>query len=217
MPYGASRAAGNRRLPVARSRDMDDPDVGLMLRVRDGDEEAFRQLFRRHSPRVLQFVRRHVGDPAVADELAQDVFLQLFQARRRYRPTARFTTWLYTIALNVCRNELRRPERRRRIRPETADDEEAVQDFDLMPADDPTSEEAVAGRELEGRLRNALQKLPEKQRTAFLLSRVDGLAYRDVAGVLRCTEGAVKALLFRATQSLRRDLQDVLSESPEVT
>lgn len=196
---------------------MDDPDAGLMLRVRDGDEEAFRVLFRRHSPRVLQFVRRHVGDVAVADELAQDVFMQLYQARGRYRPTARFTTWLYTIALNVCRNELRRPERRRRIRPEAAGEDEATQDFDLMPADDPTSEEAVAGRDLESRLRAALHQLPEKQRTAFLLSRVDGLAYRDVAHVLRCSEGAVKALLFRATQTLKRDLRDVLNEQPGET
>ena len=74
---------------VARGYEMDDPDIGLMLRVKDGDEEAFRLLFRKHGPRVRQFVRRQVGDGPVADELVQDVFTQLFEARRRYRPKPR--------------------------------------------------------------------------------------------------------------------------------
>jgi RNA polymerase sigma-70 factor (ECF subfamily) len=185
-----------------------------MLRVRGGDEDAFRELFRKHSPHVLRFVRRHVGEEAIADELVQDVFTQMYRARARYRPQARFATWLYTIALNVCRNERRRPEHQLRVRPERADGEEAGADPVLDPIDEaaPTAEEIVAGQELEGCLQAALRRLPEKQRSALLLSRVDGLAYRDVAQVLRCSEGAVKALLFRATQSLKRDLRRVVGE-----
>jgi len=193
---------------------MEDPDVALMLCVRGGDEDAFRELFRKHCPHVLRFIRRHVGEEAIADELVQDVFTQMYRARGRYRPEARFTTWLYTIALNVCRNERRRPEHKLRVRLEKAEEGEPGLDPIVDPIDDsaPTAEEIVAGQELQGLLQAALQRLPEKQRSALLLSRVDGLAYRDVAQVLRCTEGAVKALLFRATQTLKRDLQHVLAE-----
>jgi len=187
-----------------------DTDVDLMLRVKEDDEEAFRALFRKHSPRVLQFVRRLVRDEGVADELTQDVFVQLYRARRRYRPDARFSTWLYTIAMNLCRNERRRREHQLRVRPEAAGDGDHAQALDSPSRSAATAEEEVAGRELEGRLRGALAGLPDKQRTALLLSRVDGLAYRDVATVLKCSEGAVKALLFRATQFLKRELRDVL-------
>lgn len=193
----------------ARERT-DDPDVGLMLRVQANDEEAFRILFRKHSPRVLQFVRRWVGNDAIADELAQDVFVQLYRARGRYRPEARFSTWLYTIAANVCKNEMRRPEYQLRIRPQP--DPDGGEPVGLEPADGSVAvvEEYVSGRELEACLRHALAELPEKQRAALLLSRVDGLAYRDVARVLKTTEGAVKALLFRATHSLKEQLQMLL-------
>ena len=193
---------------------MEDPDVALMLRVRGGDEDAFRELFRKHCPHVLRFVRRHVGEEAIADELVQDVFTQVYRARARYRPEARFTTWLYTIALNICRNERRRPEHQHRVRPEQSEEGQVGGDPTADPIDDdaPTAEQVVAGHELDGQLQTALRRLPEKQRSALLLSRVDGLAYRDVARVLGCTEGAVKALLFRATQTLKRDLQHVLRE-----
>jgi RNA polymerase sigma-70 factor (ECF subfamily) len=189
---------------------MDDPDVDMMLRVKEGDEGAFRALFRKHSPRVLQFMRRYVGDDAVADELTQDVFVQVFKARGRYRPDARFSTWLYTIATNLCRNELRRAEHQVRVRPQKTEQEEGASEFEPADAGSASVEDEVAARELEARLRSALARLPGKQRAALLLSRVDGLAYRDVGTVLQCSEGAVKALLFRATHSLRRDLHDVL-------
>lgn len=190
----------------------DDPDIGLMLRVQSNDEEAFRILFRKHSPRVLQFVRRWVVNDGIADELAQDVFVQLYRARGRYRPEARFSTWLYTIAANVCRNEMRRPEHQLRVRPQPHPD--GVEPADPEPLHSPGTlvEEHVSGRELEARLRRALAELPEKQRAALLLSRVDGLAYREVARVLKTTEGAVKALLFRATHSLKRQLHVLLHQ-----
>jgi RNA polymerase sigma-70 factor (ECF subfamily) len=190
---------------------MDDPDVGLMLRVQQGDEEAFTSLFRKHGPRVAQFIRRSVGNEAVADELTQDVFVQVYKARGRYRPDARFSTWLYTIATRLCSNERRRPEHIWRVYPQRGDEDDS--DAPQPEAADPREsmvEDSVAGRELERRLGDALGELPEKQRSALLLSRVDGLAYRDVGKVLKCTEGAVKALLFRATHTLKRSLKDFL-------
>jgi RNA polymerase sigma-70 factor, ECF subfamily len=188
-----------------------DPDVALMLRVQGGDEAAFQELFRKFSPRVLQYVRRFVVSAAQAEELTQDVFVQVFRFRHRYRPQSRLATWVYTIATNLCLNELRRPERHLRVDLWEAHEGEERREGPQLP--DPeaiTPEEGAATRELSRRLEAAVGALPTKQRAALLLSRVDGLAYRDVAEALGCTEGAVKALLFRATQSLKKTLKDFL-------
>ena len=188
-----------------------DPDVALMLRLQAGDETAFQDLFRKFSPRVLQFARRFVGSDAQAEELAQDVFVQVFRFRHRYRPQSRFSTWLFTIATNLCLNEVRRPERHLRVDIwERRDGEERVEGPPLPDPSAVTAEQGAAARQLERRLEALVAELPPKQRAALLLSRMDGLAYRDVAEALGSTEGAVKALLFRATQSLKRALREYL-------
>ena len=184
-----------------------DPDVATMLRVQAGDPEAFPELFRRLGPRVLRFARRLVGNDARAEEVTQDVFVQIFRFRHRYQPQSRLTTWVFRIATNLCLNELRRPERQLRV--DLWDDDRP----EGPPLPDPearTPEENAAALELAGRLEAAVGKLPPKQRAALLLSRVDGLAYDDVADALGCSEGAVKALIFRATQSLKQTLRDFL-------
>lgn len=193
----------------ASARAAADPDVGLMLRLQQGDEAAFQDLFRKYSPRILQLARRFVGSEAQAEELTQDVFVQVFRFRHRYKPQSRLATWLFTIATNLCLNELRRPERQLRVdlwdRREGDDGPESPS---LPDTEGITPEEGAATRELSARLEAAVMALPPKQRAALLLSRLDGLVYKDVAQALGCTEGAVKALLFRATQSLKRTLKD---------
>ena len=188
-----------------------DPDVALMLRFQGGDESAFRELFQKFGPRILYYARRLVGSEARAEELTQDVFVQIYRFRHRYRPESRLATWVYKIATNVCLNELRRPERRLRIdlwgRSER---DERPEGPSLPDPNAPTAEQGASTRELSKRLESAVAALPPKQRAALLLSRVDGLAYRDVARSLGCTEGAVKALLFRATQTLKKQLQEYL-------
>jgi RNA polymerase sigma-70 factor (ECF subfamily) len=197
--------------PQASAGAEADPDVALMLGVQAGDQDAFQELFRKFSPRILQYARRFVGSEARAEELAQDVFVQIFRFRHRYRPESRLATWVFTIATNLCLNELRRPERQLRVdlweRSAAEDRREGPQ---LPDPDTVTPEEGAAARELARRLERAVAELPAKQRAALLLSRMDGLAYRDVADALGCSEGAVKALLFRATQSLKKTLRDHL-------
>jgi RNA polymerase sigma-70 factor (ECF subfamily) len=186
-----------------------DPDVALMLRVQAGDEGAYRDLFTKYGPRVLQYARRIVGSEARAEEVTQDVFVQVFRFRQRYRPEARFATWLFTIATNLCLNELRRPERHLRV--DIWDRPDGMEDREGPPLPDPaafTPEEGAASRELAMALEQAIGELPPKQRAALLLSRVDGLAYRDVGEALGCSEGAVKALLFRATHTLKDRLRE---------
>jgi RNA polymerase sigma-70 factor (ECF subfamily) len=189
-----------------------DPDVALMLRVQQGDNGAFQDLFRKFSPRVLQYVRRLVGSDARAEEVTQEVFVQVFRFRGRYQPQSRLATWIFTIATNLSLNELRRPERHLRVDiwDQRGQEEERREG---PPLPDPTAidpEAGAASRELARHLEEAVAKLPAKQRAALLLSRVDGLAYKDVGAALGCTEGAVKALLFRATQSLKVTLRDHL-------
>jgi RNA polymerase sigma-70 factor (ECF subfamily) len=188
-----------------------DPDVVLMLRVQGGDDGAFEELFRKFSPRVLQYARRFVGSDAKAEEVTQDVFVQVFRFRHRYKPQSRLSTWVFTIATNLCLNELRRPERQLRVDIwDRRDDEDRREGPQLRDPEAVTAEEGAATRELARQLEAAVGELPPKQRAALLLSRVDGLAYRDVAEALGCTEGAVKALLFRATQTLKKNLRDFL-------
>src|SRR5438552_10112355 len=213
-PDPAQPPASHQALPEAGSAPAAvaaDPDVALMLRLQAGDEAAFQDLFRKYSPRVLQYARRFVGSVAQAEELTQDVFVQVFRFRHRYRPQSRLTTWVFTIATNLCLNELRRPERHLRVDLlERRDAEEGREGPQLPDPAAVTPEEGAASRELARRLEVAVASLPAKQRAALLLSRFDGLAYRDVAEALGCTEGAVKALLFRATQSLKKTLREYL-------
>jgi RNA polymerase sigma-70 factor (ECF subfamily) len=186
-----------------------DPDVALMLRVQAGDQTAFQELFTKFAPRVLQYARRLVGSEARAEEVTQDVFVQVFRFRLRYRPEARFATWLYTIVTNLCLNELRRPERHLRV--DIWDRRDDEPDREGPPLPDPQAvdpESGAASRELAAALEAAIVDLPPKQRAALLLSRMDGLAYRDVGEALGCSEGAVKALLFRATHALKARLRE---------
>ena len=186
-----------------------DPDVALMLRVQAGDQAAYQELFTKFAPRILQYARRLVGSEARAEEVTQDVFVQVFRFRLRYRPDARFSTWLYTIATNLCLNELRRPERHLRV--DIWDRRDDEPDREGPPLPDPQAvdpEAGAASRELARALETAIAELPPKQRAALLLSRMDGLAYRDVGDALGCSEGAVKALLFRATHSLKARLRE---------
>lgn len=189
-----------------------DPDVILMLRVRDGDETAFPELFRRLAPRVYHYVRRLLGHDARAEEVTQDVFVQVYRFRDRWRPDGRLATWVFTIATNLCLNELRRPERQLRVDlgEQRGPRDSAADESELPDAGAPGPEEQAAGRQLLRALDAAVAALPAKQRAALLLSRIDGLAHRDVAAVLGSTEGAVKALLFRATQALKERLKDFL-------
>ncbi len=189
-----------------------DPEVALMLRVQRGDETAFPELFRRLAPRVHQYIRRLVGHEARAEEVTQDVFVQIYRFRDRWRPERRLAAWVFTIATHLALNELRRPERQLRV--DLWDDRRSAaaggEGPSLADSRSTAPEERVAGRELLVALEAAVATLPPKQRAALLLSRVDGLAHRDVAAVLGSTEGAVKALLFRATQTLKDRLKDFL-------
>jgi RNA polymerase sigma-70 factor, ECF subfamily len=176
-----------------------DADAVLMLAFQRGDEGAFRQLFERHARAMVAFCHHFVRDAARAEELAQDVFVKLYRASGRYLPTARFKTFLYRIASNHCLNELRRGEYGARAADARAGEEPA--DPDALASSGPTPEAAAEGAALEKAVGAFLERLPEKQRAALVLCRLEGLSYEEIADVLETSVSAVKSLVHRATVS----------------
>lgn len=172
-----------------------DPDAALMLAFQRGDAAAFRTLFERHARAMVAFCHHLVRDPARAEELAQDVFVKLHQAAPRYAPTARFKTFLYRIASNHCLNELRRGEHGAR----RAGADAGAADPDALPSALATPEEAARGAALERAVGELLARLPEKQRAALVLCRLEGLSHEEIAEVLDTSVPAVKSLVHRAT------------------
>lgn len=177
-----------------------DESVRLMLAFRDGDDSAFDTLFRRWAGPLLRYVERMVGDTGSAEELVQEAFLRVHRARDRYAPDARFSTWLYRIATNLAKNELRRPRRRA---PHQSTDAEAGTGSPLdLAARQPDIDEVVHARRAGSELERALGELPERQRMALWLSAVEGFSYAEVARTLETTEKSVKALVHRARSTL---------------
>jgi RNA polymerase sigma-70 factor (ECF subfamily) len=193
----------------------DDPDVALMLKARAGDTEAFATLFRKYGPQVAKYCRRQLGDVASAEDVTQEVFTSLFKRRREYQPTARFSTYLFTIATRLCLNEWRRAYHRRRRRMVNFDDMVRGMGSWLGRRAHDTPEEEAVGRDGEARLRDALGGLSDAQRTAFLLRRMDGMSARDIAAVLRCSEMAARAHVCRATGKLKRAMGPYLERDLE--
>jgi RNA polymerase sigma-70 factor (ECF subfamily) len=180
-----------------------DEDVRLMLAFRDGDDAAFDALFERWAGKLLRFLERMVRDPAVAEELVQETFLRVHRARARYAADAKFSTWLYTIASNVARNELRRPFRRSHH--DSTDAERDGAPLELAAQESPVDEIVNARRE-GADVEAALQRLPERQRAALWLAAVEGLPYAEVARALETSESSVKALVHRARAALADQL-----------
>jgi RNA polymerase sigma-70 factor (ECF subfamily) len=178
-----------------------DEDVRLMLAFRDGDGRAFDALFERWAGRVLRFLERMVGETSVAEELVQETFVRVWRARERYRPEARFSTWLFTIAGNVARNELRRPFR---SKPHDSLDEGGEGGQRELASENPPSDERVDARRTGQGLGAALAALPERQREALWLRAVEELSYAEVAAALGTSEKSVKALIHRARVALVR-------------
>ena len=187
-----------------RSVPFGDPDVALMLRFQAGDEAAFDELVRRHQKAMLNLAWRYVGDRNLAEDLAQEIFIKVHRARRSYKPAARFSTWLYRIAVNRCLNELR-------SRPKTAPMpvEDAVEEKTAVRPDDD-----LRRGEIRDAVRQAVDELPANQRMAVILSRFHELPYEEIAETMGVSLEAVKSLLFRARENLKETLGKFIRPGP---
>jgi RNA polymerase sigma-70 factor (ECF subfamily) len=182
-----------------------DRDAQLMLRVRDGDDESFRLLLEKHRTPVIRFVYRMVQDQAIAEELAQEVFLRVYRSRETYEPSAKFTTWLFRIATHLALNCMRdgRNERGHHRLDDDGDGDMPVREV----ADRrPTVEQRMVYQTRLREVRDAIAMLPRKQRAAVLMHKYEEMEYVQIAQVLECSESAVKSLLFRAYEALRARL-----------
>ena len=188
-----------------------DPDAALMLRVKRGDVPAFEELVGKYKQPVMNVVQRMLRDPTEAEDLAQNVFVQVYKASARYKASAKFSTWLFTIARNLCLNELRRRSRHPADSLEASQDESEdrpVRQYEDVKTFSPTDH--LLHSELEQKVEQALRDLPENQRTAILLCRRDELSYDDISEVLGCSLSATKSLIHRGRETLKEKLKPYL-------
>jgi RNA polymerase sigma-70 factor, ECF subfamily len=182
-----------------------DPDVNLMLAYANGEEKAFRELFARHHKHIINFCYRFCFDRGVAEELAQEVFIRVYQAAGRYRPDARFSTWLYRIAVNLCLNESRK--RKYKVRVESMDqpvclgNSETVREIE--DGESLSSQEMMEAGEREKLIQQAMRALPEEQRAALLLRVFNEFSYEEIAKQMAISETKVKSLIYKGRQRMQ--------------
>jgi RNA polymerase sigma-70 factor (ECF subfamily) len=179
-------------------------DAALMLRVREGDPMSFGLLLEKHRTPVVHFLWRMVQNQAVAEELAQEVFLRVYRSRTRYEPTAKFTTWLFRIATHLGLNWIR--DGRNEKLHDSLDSETSDGVSRQVPDRARTAEQEMVYQARLREVRQAVERLPAKQRAAVMLHKYEELEYAQIAVALCCSESAVKSLLFRAYESLRARL-----------
>lgn len=185
-----------------------DPDIRLMLRVRDDDADAFAELVERYQHRLVAVMNHLVGNTEEAEDLAQEVFLRVYRARKKYRPRSKFSTWLFTIANNLALNALRSRQRKPMVSLPAQDSgplgprpaEQMVPDRGSGPM------QRLQRQELAAQIRQALEGLNERQRMAVVLNKFEDMNYAEIAEVMNLTTKAVKSLLSRARMNLRAAL-----------
>jgi RNA polymerase sigma-70 factor (ECF subfamily) len=183
-------------------------DAELMQRTAAGDEGAFQELIERHQSRVIGTIAKMLGDASAAEDLAQEVFIRVWQAAPRYTTTAKFTTWLLTITRNLVFNETRRRGRARLLPMEHEDGSprEIHDDASVEPGRE------LQEKELQDAIDAAISSLPEQQRMALILRRYEEMPYEEIATILETTIPSVKSLLFRAREDLRTKLGKFLAD-----
>src|SRR5664279_1157644 len=181
-----------------------DFDAELMLRVKDGDGASFSVLLQKHRAPVIHFLYRMMQNQAVAEELAQEVFLRVYRSRESYEPTAKFTTWLFRIATHLALNALRDGKNQRLE--ERLDDDSSDTPVRQVSDKQPSVEQKMVYQARLDEVRRAVAMLPEKQRAAVLMHKYEEMEYSQIAKVLNCSESAIKSLLFRAYETLRARL-----------
>ncbi len=194
--------------PADASPDTAARDLAWMNRVKEGDMEAFRELIEAHQYRVIGTISKMLSDESEAEDLAQQVFIRVWRSAPRYEPTAKFTTWLYTITRNLVFNELRR-RKRHATQPmlDPEDDRPAVQVADTTCK---SPDATVLDSEMQEAIQKAIDELPETQRMAVILRRYDDVSYEEIGEILKLSVPAVKSVLFRARTELREKLQKYL-------
>lgn len=210
------RGAGTRLSPAVRKTVTPEsgvvlaelPDAQVMLRAGAGDDAAFDYLVEKFRRPVISFMYRMAHNQAVAEELAQEVFLRVYRSRQTYAAEAKFTTWLYRIATNLAVNHARDTKSERTAPSVSLDEPDEETGSRLDVADKTlTAEQQLLRRERMAAIKQQVLELPERQRLAVLMHKYQEMDYREIAEVLKLSESATKSLLFRAYETLREKLK----------
>jgi RNA polymerase sigma-70 factor (ECF subfamily) len=198
-------------LPAEPDDDANARDIALMALVKEGDTDALEALIETHQQRIIGTVAKMLGDESDAEDVAQQVFIRVWKSAARYEPTAKFTTWLYTITRNLVFNELRRRKRHTATsldRPLGPDDDSPM----LQAADTSVKapDTALIDDEMQAAIQRAIDELPETQRMAIILRRYDDVSYEEIGEILDLSVPAVKSVIFRARTELREKLRQYL-------
>ncbi len=181
-------------------------DEDLVIKIKNGDQDAFEQLVHRYEGKIYSVAYRFMGNHADAGDLAQDTFIRMYQALPGFRGDSSFATWLYRIAANACRDELRKKQRRRNVSMDEM--------IEASPANIPTAaseyspEEAVQRQEIRHQVQECLNRLSDDHRLILVLREIQGLSYEEIAGLLDCSLGTVKSRISRARNALKERLKE---------
>jgi RNA polymerase sigma-70 factor (ECF subfamily) len=197
----------------SKAPEESETEILWMERIAQGDEEAFRCLVTRYEKQILNLAYRYCGDAQASQDLVQEIFLKVYRSAGRWKPGARFSTWLFRVAVNHCLND-QRDRKREPVVSANGIQTERYQGFEwgVRARGGHTSESAEADwrkREIASRVRKAILALPPRQRMAVILHRYCGLSYKKIAERMECSQGAVESLLVRAVENLRGALGDL--------
>ncbi|MBF0525315.1 MAG: sigma-70 family RNA polymerase sigma factor [Deltaproteobacteria bacterium] len=190
------------------SASMEDPDLDTIKAIGRGDRSAFELFVRKYQNPIVNFIFRYVRDRFTAQDLTQEVFLKVFQGAEEFEPRGKVSTWVFTIAFNLCANELKRQKRRGYPQP-------GLPSVDPAELEHPAHDQAESRKkELEEDLMAALDRLPENQRAALWLRVNEDLSYLEISQVLNISLAGVESLIFRARKQLRKLMRDPTGSSP---
>ena len=191
-------------------------DIRDILAFQAGDEQAFQRLFARYQKPICNYLFRFLGNFSIAEELTQEVFVRVCRSAQTYSPQAAFRNWIYRIATNVAKNEVRKREystRKASLEFSSSHGDGRTEEKYSDPGAE-TPEYIIVAKHLEREIQDILNRLPGKQKTALLLCRHHGFSYREIAEIMDLRQGAVKSLIHRATETLRRDLKPYIDPDP---
>lgn len=185
---------------------MSDSDRKLMERLKDGDMSAFDEIVEKHKVSLINFAYRFVGNRETAEDIAQETFIRIYNNANRYRSDkAGLRTWMYRIAANLCKNELRSRKRRSKVlvSPAMGDQEGIYNIMENTPDDSPGADSQLEEKELQNILSSAISRLPEKLRAVLILRDIEGMAYDEISQILKKPTGTIKSRLNRARLMLK--------------
>ena len=192
---------------------VEDRHALLMLRFQSGDSGAFHELYEDYKFPLLNFIYRFCQDRRVAEELCQEVFIRVYKSASSYEAKAKFSTWLYRIATNICLNELRSGKYQYELVPSSLDKNESGKEpLGFEDTDQARADDGMEARELNIAVRQAIAQLPKKQRLAVLFSIYQQLSYKDIGERIGCSEGAVKSMIHRSKIFIKKKLKKHLGD-----